>query len=331
MKISLKIKKIDRALKALAGHKNKCQLCPRQCSVNREKELGYCLTGNNASLSHAGLHFGEEPVLSGYTNCRKELKISSAHPLGSGTIFFTGCHLKCLYCQNHQISWENNGNKISTRALSNKMLDIQKKGALNINLVSPTHMLIPILSALKKAYENGLSIPLVYNSSGYERDNIIKELDGIVDIYLPDIKYLSPLLSKKLSNASNYFRYAKKAVLEMSRQQYNLILDKHGVAQKGLVIRHLVLPGQTADTKNILKWIKKNISNSYGLSLMGQFYPCYKTPPEFQRKITRQEYKKVLHTAQKIGFTQIYFQPELFSDESHLIPDFKQDNPFKWE
>jgi len=211
------------------------------------------------------------------------------------------------------------------------MLELQKRGALNINLVSPSHMLIPILLALKIAYTKGLSIPLVYNSSGYERKEIIKKLDGIVDIYLPDIKYFSSQLSKKLSGVSDYFYHAKKAVREMASQQPHLVFNKNETAQKGLIIRHLVLPGQVSDTLNILNWIKKNIPLSIGLSLMSQFYPCFKTPPDFQRKITQKEYKIVLQRAQELDFRYIYSQPELFSDDSHLIPDFKQENPFKWK
>lgn len=299
--------------------------------MKRDKEWGYCSTGSEASIAHAGLHFGEEPVLSGHSNYKNDSGMNSLHPQGSGAIFFTGCHLKCLYCQNYQISWENLGDKISIKELSSKMLEIQKKGALNINLVSPTHMLIPLLSALKIAYNNGLNIPLVYNSSGYEKEKIIKKLDGIVDIYLPDMKYFSPYLSKKLSGVSNYFYHAKKAILEMSTQQPNLVFDKQEIAQKGLIIRHLVLPGQVNDTLNILKWIKNNIPNSFGLSLMSQFYPCFKTPFEFQRKITHEEYNQVLRTAQDLGFKQIFIQPELFSDDSHLVPDFKLENPFRWD
>jgi putative pyruvate formate lyase activating enzyme len=331
MDISFKIKRIDKALKHLSIYQHQCQLCPRQCAVDRKNELGYCSTGNEAFISHAGLHFGEEPILSGHVNHKKSLEFDSTHSGGSGTIFFTGCHLKCLYCQNHQISWENLGHRISIKALSNKILEIQDKGAFNLNLVSPTHMLIPILSALKIAYKNGLTIPLVYNSSGYEREMIIQKLDGIIDIYLPDLKYFSPQLSKKLSGVANYFDHAKKAVLEMSSQQPNLVINKHNIAKKGLIIRHLVLPGQVKETLHILNWIKKNISNSFGLSLMSQFYPCFKTPPEFQRKITKEEYKRVLCAAEKLGFEQIFIQPELFSGDRHLIPDFKLNNPFTWK
>jgi len=331
MNTATKIKKIERALKNLSEHKSTCRLCPRLCSVNREKEKGYCLLGNQAFISHIGLHFGEEPILSGYSHCKEEFKKGLPHSGGSGAFFFTGCHLKCLYCQNYQISWKNQGNRISIRNLTNKMLEIQRKGALNINLVSPTHMLLPILSALKEAYKKGLSIPLVYNSSGYERETILKNLDGIIDIYLPDIKYFSSSLSRKLSGASNYFDYAKTAVLEMSRQQPDLVFNQQNIAQKGLIIRHLVLPGHVNDSINILYWIKNNITNSFGLSLMSQFYPCFKTPPEFQRKITAEEYKKVLDTAQELEFEQIYIQHELFSEESHLIPDFGLENPFRWE
>ncbi|MCD6516976.1 MAG: hypothetical protein J7L72_06115 [Candidatus Aminicenantes bacterium] len=331
MDISEKIKKIDKALEALSENRHSCRLCPRQCSVDREKESGYCSAGNDVYISHAGLHFGEEPVLSGYKDYRKKSRKSPGSSSGSGTIFFTGCHLKCLFCQNHQISWGNQGSKISTTGLARKMLEIQKKGALNINLVSPTHMILPILSALKKAYETGLSIPLVYNSCGYERDVILKNLEGIIDIYLPDIKYFSSQLSKQLSGVSDYFDHTKRAILEMSRQQPELVLDRGKTAQRGLIIRHLILPGQVNDSIKILNWIKENISNSFGLSLMSQFYPCFKTPLEFQKKISPYEYKQVLETAQMLEFKEMYIQPDLFSDNRHLIPDFKLKNPFRWE
>ncbi len=331
MDTAAKIKKINLALEALCENKQRCGLCPRECSVNRDMEWGYCSSGREASLSHVGLHFGEEPVLIGHENCSKKQTKNSIPKLGSGTIFFSGCHLKCLHCQNYQISWNNQGNKISNEELAVKMLELQKKGALNINLVSPTHMLLPILSALKMAYQKGLFIPLVYNSSGYEKDSIIKKLDGIIDLYLPDLKYRSPQLSKKLSGVSNYFKFAKSALLEMSTQQPELILNQNSIAQKGLIIRHLVIPGKVQDTINILKWIKQNISNSFGLSLMSQFYPCFKTPPEFQKKVTPNEYEKAVNAAQKLGFECLYVQPELFSDNDHLIPDFKQKSPFTWE
>lgn len=331
MDIPAKIKKIDSTLKTLSEHEHACRLCPRQCSIDRERRSGYCSAGKDASLSYSGLHFGEEPALSGYEDCHKELKNFPGPSSGSGTIFFTGCHLKCLYCQNHQISWGNQGSEVSTTGLARKILEIQKKGALNINLVSPTHMILPLLSALKKAYKKGLSLPLVYNSCGYERDVILRNLEGIIDIYLPDIKYFSPLLSQKLSGVSDYFDQTKRAILEMSRQQPDLILDKNKSAQRGLIIRHLVLPGQGNDSIKILNWIKKNIPNSYGLSLMSQFYPCFKTPVEFRRKISPAEYEEVVKIAQKLEFEQIFIQPELFLDDRHVIPDFKLENPFRWE
>ncbi|MBD3414187.1 MAG: radical SAM protein [Candidatus Aminicenantes bacterium] len=331
MKTSDKIKKIGQAQKALAEHKFNCRLCPRDCSVNRNTTTGYCSSENTAFVSHIGLHFGEEPVLSGHTDTEQNSNQNPSSCYGSGTIFFTGCHLKCLHCQNHQISWGYQGQNISVKGLAHSMLGLQKKGALNINLVSPTHMLLPILSALKTALQMGLKIPLVFNSSGYEKRKIIRQLNGIIDLYLPDLKYFSSQISKKLSGVSDYFDTAQKAVYEMSIQQPDLILDESGIAQKGLIVRHLLIPGEVDDSLRLLDWVKENLPNTIGISLMSQFYPCFKTPPEYRKKITADEYEKAVRAAKQSGFRHLFVQPELFSDLKHLIPDFSQKNPFQWD
>ncbi len=320
--LSKKIHKIDLAIDALSLHEYECRLCPRECGVNREKgETGYCSTGYQASVSHALLHFGEEPVLSG--------KSKAKH--GSGTVFFTGCSLKCKFCQNYQLSWLNKGNSVSDEELATMFLDLQSKGALNLNLVTPSHVLLPVLKALKIAYSHGLNLPLVYNSSAYEKSTVIKHLVGIVDIYLPDLKYYYSPLAKNLSNTPDYFKHASQVVLEMSSQQPVLYIGKENTVEKGLILRHLVLPGQVEDSLKILKWTKQKLPTSIGLSLMSQYFPCFKTPAEFNRTLTRQEYCRVLDYSKKIGLDYLFFQPEPFYPEENLMPDFSNIKPFNFK
>ena len=319
--LSKKIHKIDLALDALSLHENECHLCPRECGVNREKgETGYCGTGYQASVSHALLHFGEEPVISGKGSAKN----------GSGTVFFTGCNLKCKFCQNYQLSWLNKGNRVSDEELASMYLDLQRQGALNLNLVTPSHVLLSVLRALKIAYSQGLNLPLVYNSSAYEKSSIIKYLTGIVDIYLPDLKYFSSPIAKNLSNAPNYFKHASQVVLEMSSQQPVLYIGKENTAKKGLILRHLVLPGQVEDSLKILKWVAEKLPASLGLSLMSQYSPCFKTPVEFRRRLTPKEYCRVLDYSKKIGLDYLFFQPEPFTPDNNLLPDFSNKKPFNF-
>jgi putative pyruvate formate lyase activating enzyme len=215
-----KLTRIKAALTRLSGHAMECRLCPRECGVNRRKgEKGYCGEGPSPRISHALLHFGEEPVLSGVSDCGREKGARTVQRRGSGTIFFSGCHLRCVYCQNYQISQEGAGGIQTVAALAQSMLDLEAQGAANLNLVSPTHMLLPILEALEIALENGLGLPIVYNCSGYESDRVLRHLEGIIDIYLPDLKYASPLLSESLSGAHDYFEAACAALTEMYCQQ----------------------------------------------------------------------------------------------------------------
>ncbi|MGB9893560.1 MAG: radical SAM protein [Candidatus Saccharicenans sp.] len=322
--IQRKLEAIDRALIKLSPLEKNCTLCPRHCQVDRTRgQTGICQTGNQARVSVGLLHFGEEPVLSG--------RGQPAGARGSGTIFFAGCNLKCLFCQNFQLSWLNEGELISEEELATMMLSLQSKGALNINLVSPTHVILPILRALQIAYQRGLSIPLVYNSNGYDSVEVIEQLSGIIDIYLPDLKYVSSQLSKKYSSASDYFEQARLALQEMFCQQPDLILDEDEIAQRGLIIRHLVLPGSVADSIRVLEWIAKNLSTSVGLSLMSQYHPCFKAPVEIQREITREEYRLVTDRALELGFENLFLQPEPFQKDEHLIPDFRRKNPFRWK
>jgi len=328
-----KIARIDNALAQLSAHETCCTLCPRECRINRyEGETGVCQSGVRASISRALMHYGEEPVLSGsrITTPGSAARQSAAPPRGSGTIFFTGCNLKCLFCQNYQLSWLRQGRAVSDQELASIMLDLEKSGAYNINLVSPSHLIIPILRALKIACARGLGIPLVYNSNGYEKVDVIEKLAGIIDVYLPDLKYYSPDVSAKFSGAPDYFAYARLSVQEMFCQQPALMLDELEIAQKGLIIRHLILPGQTADSLAILDWLARQLPQSVPLSLMSQYHPCFHAPAEIQRPLAAEEYDAVLAKAKELGFESLFIQPEGFEPDEHLVPDFSRPDPFKW-
>jgi putative pyruvate formate lyase activating enzyme len=327
-----KIARIERALEYLSGHESRCALCPRECRVDRkEGELGICRSGTRAAVSHALLHYGEEPVISGRRGAPPDAgQILAGLRPGSGTIFFTGCNLKCLFCQNYQLSWLAQGRTVSDEELAAMMLDLQKKRATNINLVSPTHLILPILRALKLAFAQGLNIPIVYNSNGYEKVDVLEKLAGIIDVYLPDLKYYSPEVAGKFSGASDYFSHAHLAVQEMFFQQPELILDNRDIALKGLIIRHLILPGQTADSLAILDWLAHHLALSAPLSLMSQYHPCFNAPPEIQRPLSPVEYQTILKKAQDLGFESLFIQPEGFEPGEHLVPDFSRADPFRW-
>ncbi len=313
-----KSERVERALARLSPHETSCRLCPRDCRVDRTAGAdGVCRTGRPASVSHALLHFGEEPVISGRS--------------GSGTIFFTGCNLKCLFCQNYQLSWLLEGEPVSDEALAAMMLGLQAQGAHNINLVSPTHVVLPILRALRLALAEGLAVPIVWNSNGYDRLEALQALEGIVDVYLPDLKYHSPALSKRYSAAPDYFAEASRAVREMSLQQPSLDLGPGGTAARGLVLRHLILPGAVEDTLVLLDWIGKNLSPYIGLSLMSQYRPCFKAPGKIRRGVSAQEYRKAADRALALGLDRLFLQPEPFRADEHLVPDFRKERPFLWK
>ncbi len=325
-----KIERIHKALGTLTIHEEHCQLCPRECGVNRKKgERGCCQAGLDASVSHTLLHLGEEPVLSGYSDCRVSHR--SGPPYGSGTVFFSGCHLKCQFCQNYQLSWQGKGSSVSEDELAAAMLELQENGALNINFVSPTHLISPILKALKIALAKGLHLPLVYNSNGYEKWAIIRELDGIIDIYLPDFKYFSDTVAKKYSGVDDYSFFAKQAVQEMVSQRPVLITDEQEIAQEGVIIRHLVLPGHTEDSQAVLEWLKWNIDASFGLSLMSQYQPSFMAPQSLRRTLTPTEYAPVLAKAKKLGSAVLFFQPVPIKPGESLVPDFDKNDPFNWQ
>lgn len=331
MEIGEKIRRIEAALEDLNGHEEDCHLCPRECGVNRRRgEKGYCQAGKLAAISHALLHHGEEPVLSGSSDCSLETTAKRDRGRGSGTLFFTGCNLKCCFCQNYQLSWLDLGNKVSDEELAAMMLGLQTKNALNINFVSPTHLLLPILRALRIAYQRGLRIPIVWNSNGFEKAEIIRKLEGIVDIYLPDFKYFSAEPAEKYSSAPDYFLWASEAIREMHRQKPDLIVNGAGAADEGLIVRHLVLPGWVKNSKAVVEWLAENLSPRPCLSLMSQFYPCFRAPEELQRTLLPEEYREVLDRAIELGFEEMFVQPEVFTPEAHLLPDFRLAEPFRW-
>lgn len=262
--------------------------------------------GEEITAAKAYLHKYEEPPISGTS--------------GSGTVFFSGCNLSCVYCQNYIISQEDFGKQITPEQLSDIFLSLEQKGAHNINLVTPSHFSLPILKALDIAKPK-LKIPVVFNSSGYEKPETLKLWDGYIDIYLPDLKYHSSVLSKKYSAAENYFEFAGKAVLEMKRQVGDLVYDDNGLLRKGLVIRHLILPGCYKDSLEILKWISKNISGDFLVSIMNQYTPNSRVKgTELDRQVSTYEYKKVLTLAEDLGLSGFSQMRE--SAESIFTPDF---------
>ncbi len=325
-----KIDLIHIALNDLKENIFDCRLCPRRCRVNRDKgEIGVCGIGALPVISNYSLHFGEEPCLSGYYDYNENRKTQS-YRSGSGTVFFSGCNLKCIFCQNYQISWQINGSPVSTEELASAFLSLQKRKALNINLVTPTHVIIPILEALKKAFELGLTLPIVYNTSAYDSYETISKLDGIIDIYLPDFKYFNTNTARRFSNAPDYPETATEAIKEMYRQVGKLDLDHEGNAKKGLLIRHLILPNHREESFEILEWIAENLSNEVCLSLMSQYRPCNKLPNDINRGIFAEEYAAVLDKAEKLGFENAYTQPSPFQTKDHCTPDFDSEDVFSW-
>jgi putative pyruvate formate lyase activating enzyme len=329
-KKSVKLPLIEGALRELVYNYSCCRLCPRMCQVNRHAgETGFCGIAEHSVVSHYCLHFGEEPPLSGYRGYNRDSKTRS-RSMGSGTVFFAGCNLKCIYCQNYQISWNVRGSITSPDRLSALFIQLQEKGALNINLVTPTHVILLILEALRISISRGLKIPIVYNTSAYDAYMTIARLSGIIDIYLPDLKYLGKETARRLSSAPDYPERAREVIKEMYAQVGDLVLDEEGNAQRGIIIRHLVLPGYVDESCAILEWIAGNLSTRVCVSIMSQFSPCTTVPDEINRRITRQEYETVLRRAKALGFENLYLQPFTFQPGDHLLPDFDRDDPFSW-
>lgn len=300
--------KIKQAYKLMES----CGLCPRNCGVNRIKgEAGFCKAGIRPIVSSYHAHFGEEPPISGYK--------------GSGTIFFAHCSLRCVFCQNHPISQLGQGREAGVEELAGMMLELEGKGCHNINFVTPTHYMPRILEAVFIAKEKGLKLPLVYNCGGYESLEALKILDGIIDIYMPDMKYSDDDAAKKFSSAPDYFEVSKKAVKEMFSQAGNLKIEK-GIAVKGFLIRHLVLPNGLAGSKVIFDFISKEISPETYVNIMAQYYPCHLACkfPELNRRISANEYMDVIRLAEKAGLKN-GFKQVLSTINRERVPEWTDD------
>ncbi len=295
-----------------------CRLCPRECMVDRiAGETGYCGAGNQPSHSGILPHFGEEPPLVGTG--------------GAGTIFFTHCNLRCVFCQNYQISRGECGEVISVGQLADDMLKLQMCGASNIEPVSPTHQMHLFLEALGIASQKGLNLPVVYNSGGYDSVETLKLLRGVIHVYMPDLKYADSKMAAKYSDCEDYVEVARGAVKEMYDQVGELELDSEGRAVKGLIIRHLVLPDNISGTAETMRWIRDNISSQVVISLMSQYSPMYDAlrSPELGRKITTSEYDRIVDLCWDLGLKNVFVQ-EISSQDS-CIPDFRNRNPFEWD
>lgn len=286
-----------------------CTLCPRQCRVNRLRGgTGACRMGAQAIVASANLHTWEEPPISGWR--------------GSGTIFFTGCTGRCLFCQNYPISQLGYGNAATTDELARMMLRLQRRGAHNINFVTPTHFVPQILAALPGAIQGGFRLPLVYNTSGYETVETLRLLDGVIDIYLPDAKYADDAVAAWLSGFKAYVENNRSALLEMYRQVGDdLVLDGAGTAARGMIVRHMVLPGRLAGSDEVLSWIAHYLSPSVHVSVMAQYFPARHAvgDPELGRKITRAEYEEVLAVLERTGLQNGWIQE--LNDDDDIPPD----------
>ena len=291
-----------------------CELCPRKCGVNRLWDNGFCGSGVNAQVNLYQLHFGEEPPISGVN--------------GSGTVFFSGCTLSCAFCQNHQISTSHErSQQVGAWEMAEIFMALQEKGAHNINLVSPTPHLVVILKALLLAREGGLTLPVVYNTSGYEKLSTLQALAGLVDIYLPDYKYYDAAKAKSLSGAEDYPRAARMALEEMLAQVGHLELDEKGVAVRGLLVRHLVLPNNLSDTPKVLNSIADICGTDTWVSLMSQYTPLHQAAmvPGLERAITQEEYDAACRAFDDAGLHNGFVQ-ELSSTGSDFIPSFKSEH-----
>lgn len=287
-----------------------CRICPRRCGVNRLKgEKGFCGALDKIVVAKAFAHRWEEPCISGHK--------------GSGTVFFSGCNLKCVFCQNYRISQEWFGKAVEEKDLVEIFLNLQAKGVHNINLVTPTIYTPQLASALEKAKDKGLTVPVVWNSNAYENPEMLQMLEGLVDVYLPDLKYCDETPARKYSNAPDYFRCATKAILEMYRQVGEPVFDEKGMIKKGLIIRHLVLPGLKEDSKKILDFIKSNLPSGVYVSLMGQYMPYFRTSefPEINRPLPKEEYEEVIEYFFDLGLENGFAQEE-GADSPKYVPDF---------
>ena len=290
-----------------------CILCPRNCHTDRTKgKRGYCGVSDEVIVARATLHMWEEPCISGEE--------------GSGTVFFSGCAMGCVYCQNYSIAKGLTGKSITIERLSDIFIELQNKGANNINLVTPSHYVPQIIEALDKAKNKGLLLPIVYNTSGYEKVETIKALESYVDIYLPDFKYFNSDIGKRYSNCPDYFSYASATVEEMVRQKPNPVFDERGMMKKGVIVRHLMLPGYLEDSKSIIKYLYKTFNNYIYISVMNQYTPLKNVSayPEINRKIAENEYDELVDYAISLGVENGFIQEGETASES-FIPDFSNE------
>lgn len=305
--------------KRLKGIMQDCTLCPHKCRVDRTiAKKGFCGAGDIPIISSAMVHHGEEPPISGTK--------------GSGTIFFSGCNMRCVYCQNYQISQEFSGKSYDKYALSSIMLSLQERGCHNINFVSPTIWIKDIVEALQIARTKGLVIPTVYNTGGYDDPETIKALKGYIDIYMPDMRYSDDRMAKKYSSVKDYVNHNRLSVKEMYRQVGPLEIDSQGIAKKGLMVRLLVLPEDISGIKATLDFLKSETSDDIYLSIMAQYHPTYLAHmyPEIDRRITKGEYRQVTEYAEKIGFSNGWTQDDILLEEDEFIPDFSDKDVFKY-
>ena len=293
---------LARRAEALDAKLRRCDLCPRTCGVDRTNgKTGYCGVGSQPRIASIYLHPWEEPPISGTR--------------GSGTIFFSGCTLKCIFCQNYPISQLGVGRETSVEQLASGMLELQKKGAHNINLVTSTHQMAAVVRALLSAVRRGLRIPLVYNSSGYESVDTLRLLDGIIDVYLPDIKYSNPQTAQKYSGAADYVSCNRPALVEMWRQVGPIRTDSQGIALRGMIVRHLVLPGNLAGSDECFSFLSRQIGPQVWVSLMNQYFPAHKGPasPPLDRKTTQREYEAAFDAMTQLGILNGFVQDDLLS------------------
>ena len=289
----------------------KCEICPHKCKIDRTKnQVGRCKSKDTVKVAIASIHKFEEPCISGGK--------------GSGTVFFSNCNLSCEFCQNYEISQKGLGKEISIERLAEIFLEQQLKGAENINLVSPTSYAVQIIEAIKIAKSNGLKIPIIYNTNGYENVETIKLLNGYIDVYLPDLKYAEDDLAKKYSKIDNYFEIATKAIKEMYNQVGENEYDENGLIKKGIIIRHLILPNHTENSKKVLKWINENMPKNITVSIMAQYFPTYNAVniQDINRKITKHEYEKIENYLYSLELENGYIQ-EMGKNEENYVP--------KWE
>ena len=283
---------------------SKCEICPRKCKVNRYEKKGYCRCDDKVRIALVSKHYFEEPCISGRN--------------GSGTIFFSNCNLNCIFCQNHDISQGGKGIDVTIERLAEIMFEQQERGANNINLVTPTMYVEQIIKAIDIAKKNGLHIPIVYNTNGYEEVETIKKLNVYIDIYLPDFKYFTNELAIKYSKAPNYFEKVTSALIEMQSQFDEYVFDGE-IMKKGMIVRHLVLPNHIQNSKNVLKWIKDNLRKDIYVSVMAQYFPTYKAIGDelIGRKLSFSEYRKI---------EQYFYIQDLGKHEEEFVPNFNMNN-----